>query len=181
MNRRYNWRLKGFCLSLMGSLKILCKTECFPITINPLTIQQTFTEPLKNRVLRIFLHWFSSNMAVKLQGNCAAVIGSGKEFQRDLIPSKVIRYIRIWFKPFGRELWVQTQLHHNTHISSFPETSSLGGLFLSASLMGRYTTREALLAVDSLRIEMEQAADSNAWPCDRKTMCVELLSVKLEE
>lgn len=57
---------------------------------------------------------------------------------------------------------MQSQPHHNTHISSFPETSSLGGLFLSTSLMGHYTTREALLAADSLRIEIEQAADSNS-------------------
>ncbi|GAA6082704.1 solute carrier family 35 member F4 isoform X1 [Tachysurus ichikawai] len=35
------------------------------------------------------------------------------------------------------------------------------GLFLSASLMGRYTTEEALLAADSLRIEIEQSADLN--------------------
>ena len=37
----------------------------------------------------------------------------------------------------------------------------LEGLFLSANLMGRYTTEEALLAADSLRIEIEQSADSN--------------------
>lgn len=47
--------------------------------------------------------------------------------------------------------------------------------------MGRYTTGEALLAADSLRIEIEQAADSNTWPHDQQTMCVELLSVKFEE
>lgn len=47
--------------------------------------------------------------------------------------------------------------------------------------MGRYTTGEALLAADLLRIEIEQDADSNTWPYDCKITCVELFSVKSEE